>query len=112
MKTKSILLFFAATLLGICCLSAQQQKMFYYYKGDSILLNVNTQHFLVYSDANKVSKELFEKEYRVTEWIEDRGDGILEAQVNIPNNNYDSVLNVLKAKEYIVDIEPVVCRKN
>jgi hypothetical protein len=112
MKTKSILLFFAATLLGICCLSAQQQKMFYYYKGDSITLNVNSQHFLVYADAEKTTLEELEQEYKVTEWIENRGDGILEAQVNIPNNNYDSVLNVLKAKEYIVDIEPVVCRKN
>lgn len=35
------------------------------------MLPVNTQHFLVYADANKISKELFEKEYRVTEWIED-----------------------------------------
>ena len=70
MKAKVVLLLFVASLFS-CCLLAQQQKMFYYYKGDSILLNVNTQHFLVYADANKVSKELFEKEYRVTEWIED-----------------------------------------
>ena len=71
MNKKAILLFFVVSLFGICCLFAQQQKMFYYYKGDSISLNVNSQHFLVYADANKISKELFEKEYRVTEWIED-----------------------------------------
>lgn len=52
-------------------LSAQQHLPFYYYKGNRIMLPVNTQHFLVYADANKISKELFEKEYRVTEWIED-----------------------------------------
>lgn len=28
--------------------------------------------------------------------------------MNIPNNNYDSILNVLKAKEHIVDVEPVI----
>ena len=107
MKAKVVLLLFVASLFS-CCLLAQQQKMFYYYKGDSILLNVNTQHFLVYADANKVSKELFEKEYRVTEWIEDGGNGILEAQINIPNGNYDSVISILKEKVYIVDIEPVI----
>ena len=107
MKAKAVLLLFVASLFS-CCLFAQQQKMFYYYKGDSLLLNVNTQHFLVYADANKVSKELFEKEYRVTEWIEDGSNGIVEAQINIPNENYDSVINILKAKDYIVDIEPVI----
>ena len=58
-------------------LSAQQHLPFYYYKGNRIMLPVNTQHFLVYADANKISKELFEKEYRVTEWIEDGSNGIL-----------------------------------
>ena len=64
--------------------------------------------FLLYADAEKTTLEELEQEYKVTEWIEDGGNGILEAQVNIPNNNYDSVLNVLKAKEYVVDIEPVI----
>ena len=108
MNKKAILLTFLASIFGICCLFAQQQKMFYYYKGDSISLNVNSQHFLVYADANKVSKEMFEKDYRVTEWIEDGNNGILEAQVNIPNDNYNSIVYVLKAKEYIIDIEPVI----
>ena len=71
MKTKFILSLFMVSLFGCCHLSAQQQSLFYYYKGNPISLNVNTQHFLVYADANKISKELFEKEYRVTEWIED-----------------------------------------
>lgn len=71
MKTKKILLFFLASLFGCGYLSAQQQGLFYYYKGKPIPLSVNTQHFLVYADSNKISKELFEKEYRVTEWIED-----------------------------------------
>ncbi|MBR4912523.1 MAG: S8 family serine peptidase [Bacteroidales bacterium] len=52
--------------------------------------------------------ENFTKEYRVTEWIEDGSNGILEAQVNIPNGNYDDVLKSLKEKEYIIDIEPVI----
>lgn len=71
MNKKAILLFFVVSIFGICCLFAQQQKMFYYYKGDSISLNVNSQHFLVYADASKISKDLFAKEYWVTEWIED-----------------------------------------
>ena len=50
---------------------AHQQNPFYFYKGEQIALPISTQHFLVYADANKISKELFEKEYRVTEWIED-----------------------------------------
>lgn len=71
MKTKFILSLFMVSLFGCCHLSAQQQSLFYYYKGNPISLNVNTQHFLVYADTNKISRELFEKEYRVTEWIED-----------------------------------------
>ena len=59
-------------ILFCCCVfSVQAQKLYYYHRGDSISLSVNSQHFLVYADANKVSKELFEKEYQVTEWIED-----------------------------------------
>ena len=82
--------------------------MFYYYKGNPIPLNVNSQHFLVYADANKISTELFAKEFRITEWVEDGSNGFLEAQINIPNENYDSVINVLKAKDCIIDIEPVI----
>lgn len=108
MNKKAILLFFVVSIFGICCLFAQQQKMFYYYKGDSISLNVNSQHFLVYADASKISKEVFEKEYWVTEWIKDGNNGILEAQVNIPNDNYSSALYALKAKEHIIDVEPVI----
>ena len=77
MKTKVIFLVCCVTLLNSCSLFAQQQKMFYYYKGDSISLNVNSQHFLVYADASKISKEVFEKEYWVTEWI---GDGSIDNQ--------------------------------
>ena len=97
MKMKDILLVFIASLL--CCgyLSAQQQEMFYYYKGNPVSLSVNSQHFLVYADANMISAEMFAKEHRVTEWIEDGSNGFLEAQVNIPNGNYDSVINVLNA---------------
>ena len=71
MKTKVVLLFFIVTLFGCGYLLAQQKSLFYYYKENSVSLNVNTQHFLVYADVNKKSKEVFEKEYRVTEWIED-----------------------------------------
>ena len=108
MKTKVVLLLFVALLFGICCLSAQQQGLFYYYKGNPIPLNVNSQHFLVYADTSKISKDLFEKEFRVTEWIETGHNGILEMQVNVSNGNYDSVVNVLKAKDYIIDVEPVI----
>ena len=62
----------------------------------------------MYADANKISDEQFAEEYRITEWIEDGDKGILEAQVNIPNGNYDSVLQILRAKDYIIDIEPVI----
>ena len=68
---KLILSLFMVSLLGCCHLSAQQQSLFYYYKGKPISLSVNSQHFLVYADASKISNEAFEKEYRVTEWIED-----------------------------------------
>lgn len=105
---KLILSLFMVSLLGCCHLSAQQQSLFYYYKGKPISLPVNSQHFLVYADASKISKDLFAKEYRVTEWIEDGSDGVLEAQVNIPNGNYDGALKNLKEQEYVIDIEPVI----
>ena len=104
MKTKITLSLFVALLFGVCCLSAQQQSSSYYYKGNPIPLNVNTQHFLVYADTSKISNERFEKEYQVKEWIEDGSCGFLEAQVHIPNGNYDSIINVLTSKEYIIDI--------
>ena len=107
MKTKDILFLFIVSLFGCGYLSAQQ-SLFYYYKGNPIPLNVNSQHFLVYADANKISTELFAKEFRITEWVEDGSNGFLEAQINIPNENYDSVINVLKAKDCIIDIEPVI----
>lgn len=75
---------------------------------ESFSLSVNSQHFLVYADTSKISKDLFEKEFRVTEWIEDGSCGILEAQVHVPNGNYDSIINVLTSREYIIDIEPIV----
>ncbi len=107
MNSKVILLF--VVLLSSCCsLFAQQQLSYYYHKGEQIVLPINLQHFLVYADVNKISDELFEEEYRVTEWIENGSNGIIEAQVTIPNGNYDSVVNVLKAKDYIVDVEPVI----
>ena len=105
---KLILSLFMVSLLGCCHLSAQQQSLFYYYKGKPISLPVNSQHFLVYADASKISKDLFAKEYRVTEWIEDGSDGVLEAQVNIPNGNYEGALKNLKEQEYVIDIEPVI----
>jgi len=77
MKTKVIFLFCCVTLFSSCFLSAQQQGLFYYYKGDPVPLNVNSQHFLVYADTSRISKDLFEKEFRVTEWIEDGSNGIL-----------------------------------
>ena len=95
-------------LFGCSCLFAQQQAPFYYYKGKQILLPVDSQYFLVYADAKKISGEQFAKEYHVTEWVEDGGDGLIEAQVSIPNGNYDSVVNVLKAHNYVVDVEPVI----
>ena len=107
MKTKDILILFIVSLFGCGYLSAQQ-SLFYYYKGNPIPLNVNSQHFLVYADANKISTELFAKEFRITEWVEDGSNGFLEAQINIPNGNYDDVLKSLKEKEYIIDIEPVI----
>ena len=108
MKTKTLLSIFVVSILCCGSLFAQQQELFYYYKGNPISLNVNTQHFLVYADANKISKDLFAKEFRVTEWIEDGCNGILEAQVNIPNGDYDGVLKNLKEKEYVIDVEPVI----
>ena len=108
MKTKFILSLFMVSLFGCCHLSAQQQGLSYYYKGNPVSLSVNSQHLLVYADANKISKKVFETEFRVREWIEDGNNGILEAQVIIPNENYDSVVCVFKTKEYIIDVEPVI----
>lgn len=105
-KKFSFLLIFA--LCVQYCLYAQPQGLYYFYKGEQVALPVNNQHFLVYADENEISKEDMENEYKIVEWIVDGGDGILEAQVNISNGNYDSVINALKAKEYIIDIEPVI----
>ena len=107
MKTKDILFLFIVSLFGCGYLSAQQ-SLFYYYKGNPIPLNVNSQHFLVYADAVKISVEDLEEMDKVTEWIESGSNDMVEVQVNIPNNNYDSVVNVLKTKDYIIDVEPVI----
>lgn len=107
MKTRISLI--SLIVLYVCSsLYAQEPDLFYYYKGAPVPLSTNTQHFIVYADAEKISKEFFAKEYRVTEWIEDGRKGVLEAQVNIPNANYDSVINILRGKEYTIDIEPVI----
>lgn len=101
------LLYFIVLLSCCCCLYAQE-PYFYYYQGEQVIIPINSQHFLVYADTKKISVDLFSKEYWITEWIENGQDGIVEAQVNIPNENYDSVINDLKAKNYIVDVEPVI----
>ena len=80
MKCKVTLLFIFVSLLGCFCLSAQQQEMSYYYRGNPISLNVNTQHFLVYADANKISMEELNREFKITESIETGQNGILEVQ--------------------------------
>lgn len=63
MKTKVIFLFCCATPFSSCFLSAQQQGLFYYYRGNPISLSVNSQHFLVYADTRKISKDLFAKAF-------------------------------------------------
>lgn len=92
----------------LCNLFAQQKTSFYYYKGDSVNLPINTQHFYVYVDTNKALMEKLKKEYRITEVINSTERNILGLQLNIPNNNYDSVIATLRGKEFVVDIEPVI----
>ena len=87
MKTKLILSLFMVSLLGCCHLSAQQQSLFYYYKGNPISLNVNNQHFLVYADANKISMEELNREFKITESIETGQNGILEVQETAISNH-------------------------
>ena len=86
MKTKNILLLFIVFLFGCGYLSAQQ-RLFYYYKGNPIPLNVNSQHFLVYADANKISMEELNKEFKITEAIETGQNGILEVQETAISNH-------------------------
>ena len=105
---KKVCLLSVITLCGWFCLFAQLQAPFYYYKGESVTIPVNSQHFLIYADAGKISMEDLDEMYKVTEWIESGNNDIVEVQVNIPNNNYDSVTNVLKTKDYIIDVEPVI----
>lgn len=86
MKTKDILFLFIVSLFGCGYLSAQQ-NLFYYYKGNPIPLNVNSQHFLVYADANKISMEELNKEFKITEAIETGQNGILEVQETAISNH-------------------------
>lgn len=105
---KKVCLLSVIALCGWFCLSAQQQAPFYYYKGEPVTIPVNSQYFLIYADAGVISMGDLEEMYKVTEWIESGSNDIVEVQVNIPNNNYDSVTNVLKTKDYIIDVEPVI----
>ena len=105
---KKICLLSVIALCGWFCLSAQQQAPFYYYKGEPVTIPVNSQHFLIYADAGEISIEDLADIYKVTEWIESGENDIIEVQVIIPNNNYDSVISFLKTKDYIIDIEPVI----
>ena len=86
MKTKDILFLFIVSLFGCGYLSAQQ-SLFYYYKGKPISLSVNSQHFLVYADANKISMEELNKEFKITEAIETGQNGILEVQETAISNH-------------------------
>lgn len=96
------------TLCGSSCLFGQQQGNFYYYKGEPVSLPVNNQRFFVYIDTNNISLEVLEKEYRITEVLNSNDENVLGIQLNIPNDNYDSIVSVLKAKDYVVDVEVVV----
>ena len=87
MKTKLILSLFMVSLFGRCHLSAQQQSLSYYYKGKPISLSVNSQHFLVYADASKISMEELNKEFKITEAIETGQNGILEVQETAISNH-------------------------
>ena len=86
MKTKDILFLFIVSLFGCGYLSAQQ-SLSYYYKGKPISLSVNSQHFLVYADANKISMEELNKEFKITEAIETGRNGILEVQETAISNH-------------------------
>lgn len=90
--------YYFVILFCLCVISVPAQNLYYYHKGDRISLSVNSQYFLVYADAEKTTIEELEKEFRITELIETGQNGFFEMQINVPNGNYDSVVNVLKAK--------------
>lgn len=75
---KKICLLSVIALCGWFCLSAQQQAPFYYYKGEPVTIPVNSQHFLIYADAEEISIEDLADIYKVTEWIESGENDIIE----------------------------------
>ena len=64
----------------------KHKKLYYYHRGDSISLSVNSQHFLVYADAGKISMEELNSEFKITESIETGQNGVLEVPA-ISNHN-------------------------
>ena len=74
-------------ILFCCCVfSVQAQKLYYYHRGDSVSLSVNSQHFLVYAEAGKISMDELNREFKITESIETGQNGVLEVPA-ISNHN-------------------------
>ena len=102
---------FLFLLLTFNCLAlpAQQiDQLFYHYKDTVLSLPLNTQHFFVYVDTNEISLERLQRLYEVTEVVNSVMPNVVGLQLNVPNNNYDSVITVLKQQDYVLDVEPVV----
>ncbi len=76
-------------LIVFCCcvFSVQAQKLYYYHRGDSVSLSVNSQHFLVYAEAGKISMDELNREFKITESIETGQNGILEVQETAISNH-------------------------
>ena len=76
-------------LIVFCCcvFSVQAQKLYYYHRGDSVSLSVNSQHFLVYAEAGKISMDELNREFKITESIETGQNGIIEVQETAISNH-------------------------
>ena len=70
-----------------CVFSVQAQKLYYYHRGDSVSLSVNSQHFLVYAEAGKISMDELNREFKITESIETGQNGIIEVQETAISNH-------------------------
>ncbi len=105
---RNILLIFTVVILNTLFVSAQTAKTVnYYYRGETIEAPLHNNYFLVYFDLEQLTEEQISDNFDIiqVEYVE---DSRFCCMLNIPNNNYDSVVNHFRKIQYVTDVEPVI----
>jgi hypothetical protein len=105
---RNILLIFTVVILSSLFVSAQiAETVNYYYRGETIEAPLHNNYFLVYFDLEQLTEEQISDNFDIiqVEYVEDSRFCYM---LNIPNDNYDSVVNHFRKMQYVTDVEPVI----